>query len=596
MKKNSSFKATIIRFVILIILLVSISVSIITAFNFKQLTSYSLETTETLLMEDYDKAIKDAVEGYMSMVSLYEERVKDGEITKEEASTVLLDYARWMRYDNDNYLWIDTAEGDNLVLYGNEKVEGTNRLDFVDNNGTKLIQELIKTGKSGGGYLDYWFPKPGETEAVRKRGYVEYNEFFDWNVGTGNFVDNIEEQLLVIENSYNSKFDALIVQFLLSVITLGVLLAAASYIFASKLAKPIIAITEVVEQLATLDFSFDEKSEAAKFTNRGDEIGVMIRSVSKMRDNVADFISKTSAATEAVAASSEELTANSQQSATAAEEVAKTIEEIARGASDQAMDTENTANNIEQLANLLQDNFQYMTELNAASEKIASQKDAGFEILKELIVKTQNVNGSASNVYDIILSNDESAKKIETASTMIQSIADQTNLLALNAAIEAARAGEAGRGFSVVADEIRKLAEDSNRFTGEIKTVIAELKAKSELAVSKMDNVKAIVNEQSQSVKETEAKFEGISEATELVKSVVIKLNSSAELMAANKDNIIELVQNLSAISEENAAGTQEASAAMEEQAATIEEIANSGESLASIAQDLQNLILQFKI
>lgn len=596
MKKNSSFKAIIIRFVILIILLVSISVSIITALNFKQLTSYSLETTETLLMDDYDKAIKDAVEGYMSMVSLYEERVKDGELTREEASTVLLDYARWMRYDNENYLWIDTAEGDNLVLYGNEKVEGTNRLDFVDNNGTKLIEELIKIGKSGGGYLDYWFPKPGETEAVRKRGYVEYNEFFNWNVGTGNFVDNIEEQLLVIENSYNSKFDALIVQFLLSVIALGALLSAVSYLFASRLAKPIIAITEVVEQLATLDFSFDEKSEAVKYINRGDEIGVMIRSVKKMRDNVADFISKTSAATEAVAASSEELTANSQQSATAAEEVAKTIEDIARGASDQAMDTENTANNIEQLADLLQDNFQYMTELNAASEKIVSQKDAGFEILKELIVKTQNVNGSADNVYDIILSNDESAKKIETASTMIQSIADQTNLLALNAAIEAARAGEAGRGFSVVADEIRKLAEDSNRFTGEIKTVIAELKSKSELAVSKMDNVKAIVNEQSLSVKETEAKFEGISEATELVKSVVMKLNTSAELMAANKDNIIELVQNLSAISEENAAGTQEASASMEQQAATIEEIANSGESLASIAQDLQKLIAQFII
>ena len=194
------------------------------------------------------------------------------------------------------------------------------------------------------------------------------------------------------------------------------------------------------------------------------------------------------------------------------------------------------------------------------------------------------------------MSNNESAEKIDTASTMIQSIADQTNLLALNAAIEAARAGEAGRGFSVVAEEIRKLAEQSNNFTSDIKEVINELKAKSQSAVDTMKVVQTTIMDQTSSVKDTEGKFEAIARAIDSVNDIIEKLNESSKLMIQNKDIIISLSENLSDISEENAAGTQQASASMQEQAATIEEIANSGESLAEIAEELQALVAQFKI
>ncbi|NMM64232.1 methyl-accepting chemotaxis protein [Clostridium sp. P21] len=364
----------------------------------------------------------------------------------------------------------------------------------------------------------------------------------------------------------------------------------------SSITKPILAVTKRVKDFANLDFSVDEKADTLKYLNRKDEAGDMIRAFVSMRENVSEFIMKTAHSTEKVAASSEELTATSEQVATASNEVSKAIEEIAKGATDQAKDTQMAANNVEDLGNLLEQDLNYIEELNVAAVEIERQKSEGFLILKELVEKTKKNNDSANNVYHIIMSNNENAEKIENASTMIQSIADQTNLLALNAAIEAARAGEAGKGFAVVADEIRKLAEQSNNFTNDIKTVITELKIKSQNAVDLMQQTKQIIEEQASSVGETEGKFEGIAEAIDSIKSVVNKLNNSANSMTENKNKIIELTQNLSAISEENAAGTEQASSAMQEQVTTIEEIAKAGESLATISEELRVLVERFKI
>jgi methyl-accepting chemotaxis protein len=380
-----------------------------------------------------------------------------------------------------------------------------------------------------------------------------------------------------------------------SIILLLVAAGLLTYISGS-ITKPIIAVTKKIKDFSNLEFLEDDKSINKNYLNRKDETGDMIRALSSMRVNVAEFIRKTADATEQVAASSEELTATSQEAATSSEEVAKTIEEIAKGASEQAVDTETAANSVEELGALLEQDLTYIKELNVAASQIEKKKEEGFLIIKDLINKTEKNNDASSNIYNIIMSNNESAEKIESASTMIQNIADQTNLLALNAAIEAARAGEAGKGFAVVADEIRKLAEQSNSFTNDIKNVINELKTKSQGAVKIMEETKHIVEEQAGSVGETQEKFEGIAEAIDFIKNIINKLNNSAELMSDNKNKIIELTQNLSSISEENAAGTEQVSASMEEQAATVQEIANSGESLAMIAEDLRVLIAKFKI
>lgn len=393
--------------------------------------------------------------------------------------------------------------------------------------------------------------------------------------------------------SSNKINTSLAIIFLISEILMIIIL---NIILSHNIFKPISDITNTINNLSNLDFSFDDQTQLSKNINPHNEIGIMTTALVKMKSSVREFITKTSDTSELVASSAEGLTANSRQSSLASNEVAKAIEEIAKGASEQARDSENSVENVGQMEILLDQDEIYLNDLNIAATNIETQKEEGFKILEELIQKTKKNNDASQKVYEIILKNHESAEEIETASGMINSIADQTNLLALNAAIEAARAGDSGKGFAVVADEIKKLAEQSNSFTNDIKKVIEELKSNSQNAVQEVQKVISLVDSQAESVKNTESKFVLIAEAIDLIKSILENLNNSKNSINNNKDKLLNLIQNSAAISEENAAGTEEASASTEELSANIEEISNSSEGLSRMAEELQVLLQKFKV
>lgn len=460
-----------------------------------------------------------------------------------------------------------------------ERIVGTK----LDSSG-KAYEEISK----GNEYF-------GEADILGEKYMTKYTPIFDDNnevIGIYYVGKSVESILDIYNEGVLSTVKSVGI-----VIIFGLLISVIiSYGLGLSITKPIISLTEIIKKQSNLDFRLDERVEGIKYTKRKDEIGIMSNSLKVMGDNVRDFIIKTSEGAEKVVATSQELTATAEQSAIASEEISRTIENIASGASSQAQDTGEAALNVEEMGSLLEENKEYTEEVNIAAKDIEKEKEEGFIILKALVSKTEEINNASKDVYEIIISNNESAEKIEKASTMIQSISEQTNLLALNAAIEAARAGEHGRGFAVVAEEIRKLAEESNNFTGEIKSVIEELKLKSENAVSRMKEVKGIIDSQSESVEKTEEKFQRIAKSIEITNNVIDKLNESSEKMNENKEKLVDLMQNLSAIAEENAAGTEEASAAIEEQSASIEEIANGSEGLVNIIDELQSIINKFTV
>lgn len=414
--------------------------------------------------------------------------------------------------------------------------------------------------------------------------------------------DEIEEEIAkqielmstLAEASFQESSSAYmrVVALMAGILLVGITLSLWVLLYMMRhVSKPLAKMTASAVTIASGDLTVENLMVKGK-----DEIAALASAFNDMTKGLREVIDHVVKGAGTIAASSEELFASSEQSASASEEVAKTITDIAKGASEQAQDTELANASVKEVGVLLQENSTNISEVLRHAEDIERRKDEGYRILKSLVEQSAINEKATVQVHQIIRQNNDSAEKIEHASGMIQNIADQTNLLALNAAIEAARAGEAGRGFSVVAEEIRKLAEQSNSFTKEIKDIIIELKDNSFSAVQTTEEMIHLVKDQVKSVDETEEKFRLIANAITETKNSMEKLLLSSEALDANKDEIQGLMDNLSAIAEENAAGAEEASASIEEQTATVEEIANSTEGLAKVSMELLTLVERFKI
>lgn len=377
---------------------------------------------------------------------------------------------------------------------------------------------------------------------------------------------------------------------ILSAILLGILLGV---LITKRITKRLNDVAIFMDTVAKGDFT---REVSQQNLNDKSEFGTVSRAVATMNKNVKDLIRQLANTSEQLAASSEELTASAEQSAQASNQVAGSVTEVAQGAEKQLQLAHNASSVVLQISNAITQVASNTETVSSSAEKTAMTANNGEEAIKQAVSQMQIIEEKTNATATVITELEDKSKQIGQIVDVISSISGQTNLLALNAAIEAARAGEAGRGFAVVAEEVRKLAEQSQDAAKQITQLISEVQAKTDSAVTYMNDGK---NEVDKGAKVVTVAGQSFSEIWTMVKDItgqIHEISGAIEEITSGTQNVVNSVQEIDDESRKAAEQTQTISAATEEQSASVEEIASSSRNLAKMAEELQVAIGKFKI
>ena len=563
--------------------------------NHAQLATYRAD-----LEESVGNQLKGETEVAYGILEEYYKKQQAGELTEDQAKKEAADRVRDLRYDGGKgYFWIDTVDGNNVVLLGRKDVEGTNRYNAKDPNGFPYIQEINKAAQQeGGGFTRWAFPKPGETESLPKYGYSIEFQPYHWVIGTGVWIDEIDAIVAQKEAKLAADLRTSILESLGVIVLLQILMALFSRYVGANIARPIVRTTERLGVMGTGDFRLEGEAaaEMQELASRPDELGTMAQAMQEMNEKVRALMRNVAQTAEYLAASSEELTSSAEQAADVSQSIAESIVKVAGACSEQFDDVQTANEHTKKLTQNMQDFEGHLEETGQQVQKTSNVATEGRQGVATAVTGMQSIETNVSHIAELIEGLGENSKQIGEIVDTIAGIAEQTNLLALNAAIEAARAGEHGRGFAVVADEVRKLAEQSQEAASEISERIGRIQSSTQEAVDAMHQGLSEVMDGTKTVQGAGTSFDGIASMVGKAAAASQAMQSSVERLTQSIGRIDAAVEEINTKSRSVADEAQTVSAATEEETASMHEIADASRKLAEQAQNLQNSIAVFKI
>lgn len=561
---------------------------------YQESASY-IDQMESQLRLSYDNAIKAQVEELVSSLDGIQKLVDSGNITAEAGKLLAANVIRNSRYGDGGYFWADTLEGTNVAMIGNLDIENINRIDLVDKEGNYLIQNFIDIANSTGeGFSNYYFPKAGQDVALPKRAFVKLYEPYGWVIGTGNYIDDIDAIIQTEKDKADERFKKNIISMsiiFLVAIAIGCVIAL---IIAKTITRPITEVTKLIDITSNLDIT--DNADYDKVLDYKDETGVMAAAVVKLRSSLREIIKTLKNESVILTTSSSDLKVIVTDGKEGITSVTHAVNEFADGAQEQANDAQVAVEKMHLLAQEIKEGVDRSESIASSVDKVNNKNKDGVLLVHKLNEKFEVTKKSTDELDQNVKELSERSAQIGDITSTIQSVAEQTNLLALNAAIEAARAGEAGRGFAVVADEIRKLAEQTSASTAEIEKIIGEITSEIRLTMENMALSKEAVEDSSNVVLDVQGSFDAIETSIDTTFVDLQSLISNIQNVDRDKEDALNAIQGISAITEENAASSEEISATMDTQNDLMAGIHTQSDQLNQVAVKLSDIVSKFRV